>query len=683
MFTHRTERSFSHRARFKGILLNFFRLSVPFLLLLLIVRVFELVFTSIRYGYPDALSSVILSSFKYDILFFLKAEFWIFWPFFFFYYFSPRLAAAIYVILAASIVLIQLGLVFYFLTAMVPLGADLFGYSMAEIKQTIGSAGSLNLISILCFLLLIALIVIAFRLSKKAKVSPFLSWMLAAVIFFVWLIPEKYMTGPSHFKNEFINNLTLDKSAFFYRNAVQYFFPPDNDADIYADRFIGIDSKTANENGIKTFEYVDAAQYPFLHLESTEDVLSPFFRKDSLRPDIVLLLVEGLGRAFSNEGAYLGSFTPFLDSLSTQSLYWSNFMSEGGRTFAVLPSVLGSLPFNKNGFCELGNNMPHQLSLMSLLKKNGYHTDFFYGGEAHFDFMDVFLKHQAIDTIHDISSFAKDYQKMPASSNGFSWGYGDKELFRHYFEVMDRGDQQPKLNVLLTLSTHSPFLVNQEDIYMKRFEERMNDLGFSKEQKAEHEKYSRQYASILFMDDALKYFFTQYQKRPEYEHTIFLITGDHRMPEIPMRTKIDRYHVPLIIFSPLLKRAVRFRSVSSHFDIAPSLLAFLKRIYGINIPTLADWMGTGLDTTYRFRNVHGYPYMQTKNNITDFIMGKWMMHDNELYRITPDMGLEPAADEQKMIELKGAFDRFRERNNRFILGASLIPDSIYTQYYPR
>ena len=63
--------------------------------------------------------------------------------------------------------------------------------------------------------------------------------------------------------------------------------------------------------------------------------------------------MEGLGRAFTNKGAYLGNFTPFIDSLAEKSLYWENFLSEGGRTFAVLPSFLGSLPFAKNGFNEL------------------------------------------------------------------------------------------------------------------------------------------------------------------------------------------------------------------------------------------------------------------------------------------------------------------------------------------
>src|SRR5205085_4463090 len=113
--------------------------------------------------------------------------------------------------------------------------------------------------------------------------------------------------------------------------------------------------------------------YPFLHtIDTSSDVLSPLFNKQQAPPNLVFIVVEGLGRAFSNKDAYLGSFTPFLDSLSDKSLYWSNFLSAGGRTFAMLPSVFGSLPYGKNGFTELGDHMPKHVSLFSVLKQNGY-----------------------------------------------------------------------------------------------------------------------------------------------------------------------------------------------------------------------------------------------------------------------------------------------------------------------
>lgn len=112
-------------------------------------------------------------------------------------------------------------------------------------------------------------------------------------------------------------------------------------------------------------------------------------------------------------------------------------MSNTGRTFGVLPSILGALPFAENGYLDLGAKMPQQLSLLNLLKPNGYRTSFYYGGNASFDQMDLFLQQNNIDFIFDESSFDKRYKKLPSSSN-FSWGYGDRELYAHYFETKEK-----------------------------------------------------------------------------------------------------------------------------------------------------------------------------------------------------------------------------------------------------
>ncbi len=140
-------------------------------------------------------------------------------------------------------------------------------------------------------------------------------------------------------------------------------------------------------------------------------------------------------------------------------------------------------------------------------------------------------------------------------------------------------------------------------------------------------------------------FFAAYSKRADYKNTIFLITGDHRMPEIPMRTKIDRYHVPLILYSPLLRRRADFLSVSTHFDITPSLLAWLGHSYGLRRPSSSQWMGAGLDTARGFRNIHAYPMMQTKTDLVDFILGDFHLNGTRLFRLTYDMNEQPVTDD--------------------------------------
>ena len=95
---------------------------------------------------------------------------------------------------------------------------------------------------------------------------------------------------------------------------------------------------------------------------------------------------------------------------------------------------------------------------------------------------------------------------------------------------------QPYANiVVLTVSTHSPFFVNQwMEVYMQCFVYRMNELGFDENQKKEHCNYEYQYASILFTYDAVRNFINNYKLRLDFNNTVFLGNlQTHRMPDNP------------------------------------------------------------------------------------------------------------------------------------------------------
>src|SRR5205085_2875514 len=133
--------------------------------------------------------------------------------------------------------------------------------------------------------------------------------------------------------------------------------------------------------------------------------------------------------------------------------------------------------------------------------------------DSKFDNMQLFLRKSNIDKVYDEKSFGPGYTLMPKSANGFSWGYGDKELFRQYFDTKI-GTEKPFLNIILTVSTHTPFLINEQQDYLNKFEARLQQLGFDEVKKNQYRDYKLQYASILFADDAIKNFISAYSKRP-------------------------------------------------------------------------------------------------------------------------------------------------------------------------
>lgn len=587
--------------------------------------------------------------------------------------------------LAALCIAVMAGhamLFFYFLTAQNLLGADLFHYSLAEVKLTVGAALSVSMavVSTIAALVLVAIFAYAPRYIRvRRTLAGSLLFISLFILLFGGIEPA---SGRRFATSEFLGNLQLNHSAFFYKKSFYYLTGLEEPVPVplFADSYVGSSAWHRGKNMATQFSYTDPGNFPFLHAVDSADVLSPFFRKGERAPDLVILIVEGLGRAFSGPGAYLGSFTPFIDSLATQSLYWENCLSAGGRTFAVLPSLIGSLPFGEHGFAEMGAKMPRHLGLVNILRSNGYYSRFIYAGDSHFDNMDVFMQHQGVDKIIDKKDFDGTYDPLPGNASGFSWGYGDFELYRRYFQSLGNENEKPAVNVLLTVSTHSPFLVPDQQRYEEAFRQKLAGQGTDERTKALCRENHRQLETVLYMDEAMKKFFGDYKKRPAYENTIFIITGDHRMPDIPMSTKIDRYHVPLIIYSPLLKRQSKFSPVISHLDVAPGLLAYTRGAHGLSLPSLSCWIGTGPDTTRWFSNRSAYALMQTKEGVSDYISGTSFLSQGALYRVIPGMGLEPDDDIGVADKLQAQFDRVKAFNRLAEGAAALYPDSLLERF---
>jgi len=650
-------------------------LSLSFILasMILMVRFYEIVITSNFSNYPDGSLRILLSGVIFDLVLYLQLSALLMIPFLIIAYFNQKaaryfFATACFLLVFGNILLLQ-----YFAAARVPLGADLLGYSLAEIKHTIGASGELNIFPFIVIFLYLGIMARTLLRHVYFKIKPWAMWALTFLMF-VSLLPIKQLSPePSKFDNEFGMFVANNKLSFFAKSISAHYL---NQGSL-SDKAFTFNTVAPSPDG-NPFTYINP-EYPFLHQETTPDVLGEYFNLGETPPNIVLVLVESLGRAYSGQDAYLGSFTPFLDSLMQKSLYWENCLSTSGRTFQVLPTTLASLPFGDHGFAELDDKMPDHHSLISILKKQaGYSSSFVYGGEAEFDKMDAFLNRQGIDQIIDSRKFGSDYKKIPAAANGFSWGFGDHEIFQRYLEDLKTNSHASRLDVILTLSTHDPFILSNPDYYNHKFEEHLNGLNLSEKIKSFDLQYTKQFASVLYLDESIRYFFSEFSKMEEFTNTIFIITGDHRMPEIPISTQIDRFHVPLVIYSPMLKKAEKFSSVVTHFDLTPSLIAMLNKAKYIKRPAVASWIGHGLDNSADFRSLQTYPLMSNKNEILDLLSADKFLSNQTVYQILPDLNIEPQRNDNRQKQLKEELDNFIRKNNYACKNNKLIPDSLKT-----
>ena len=640
-------------------------------------RIIELILFQFAQSLPFGFIELLSKGFIIDILFWLYLLLPASLLFVALSLINLKAAKIIFNVLFVLFFSFNLQFIYYHKTSLVLLGSDLFGYSINDITQTVGASGVLALGTIIFFIVFIALI-IAGLLFLKPKLK--LNFVFSAVLISIGL-PFFLLGGISDLKpkydQDFANNLIVNKSQHFYNAAIDYVTQTTYKPDIYADNYLNQLERRVAQQGKFEYQY---PQYPFLHEAETNDVLSPFFKQRSKKPNLVFIVVEGLGRAFTNDEAYLGNFTPFLDSLSKQSLYFKNFLSNGGRTFAVLPSLLGSEPFAQNGFLELQEKMPKQLSLLNILQKNGYSNSFYYGGDASFDNMSGYLKLNKTTNILDEKSFPNSYSKLP-EFGGFSWGYADADLYDYYLnKSTDDTLAAPRLDVLLTVTTHSPFKLKDQAKYNELFESHLTTLRLNAQELKQRQNFADEFATVLYADESLKNLFKKYSKRADFGNTIFFITGDHRIPEIPLSTKIDRYHVPLIVYSPMLQKTKEISAISSHFDVAPSVLRYLSNSYGIPLPRQTSFLSKGLDTVSTFRNIHLIPLMQTKTDLVDFVSETYHLNGNQLFQLYPNLYEEPITDETKKEELLTAFADFKRRNEQIAEGRPLVPDSLVIKY---
>lgn len=282
---------------------------------------------------------------------------------------------------------------------------------------------------------------------------------------------------------------------------------------------------------------------------------------------------------------------------------------------------------------------------------------------------------QKIDFISTESIYGSSYKKFPSNSGGFTWGYADKEVFRKAIELTADKTQQPRLDIYMTLATHDPFLVPDQSYYNDKFRKRLKQIGLNENDES-YVNDMKKYAAILYMDDAIKYLINSYSKREDFQNTIFIITGDHRMAEIPLISKIDKYHVPLIIYSPLLKKAEKFEAVSSHLDITPTIIAFLKNNYSLKFPSKVHWLGKGIDFNKSFRNIHSLAFMWDKSSTYNYLYKDYFINQNTLFKLSKDMNIDPIKSDSIFNIVYAMLNNFKEKNKIVCFNNKLYPENI-------
>ena len=612
-------------------------LFLPFFLASAVGKLIELgiIFSQHHFDYPKTIIGV--AALRESV--FIGLIFWVL--FLFSPFFHKRWMKGILIFLLSTVLVFQMISTFYFVLTGEPVSVMLLDFSFGEMTTI---AGDYLVFKPYYLFLPVPVFIFWVSLRFAKRFSRTWRWNAAwglLALFALIPIPEKLSITEV--------DVAENKTLYFLKSYKVHFFP---------EELTDVKEATMKYRSSLEKKWGDI-NYPFLHEKPEGSSLVPFFELKETPPNIVFIIVESLSSPYSGKYADNASFTPFLDSLAEHALYFPNFLATAQRTFAVLPSSLGSLPHGNRGFTALKNNYPSFYSLPEYLIKNGYEGTFFYGGHAAFDDMNAFVTQTGFSRISDRTEFTNFNTFYQESVEPAPFGIGDRALFQNSWDEIESRLQTPKLDVYLTLSMHYPFIFEDQEYYREKAEKIIRSVKYSDEAKfIKMKKYTQELSSFLYTDDVLKNFFAKYKSIQEFENTIFIITGDHMMSEIPQKDEIEKYRAPCIIYSPLLKRPKEILAVNTQLDITPSLLALFESHYQWTTPTNVHWLGQDFDTLSTYRNERTVAFMMNNRTMKDF-MHKGYFVDGKKVQKMSETGLfveKEVVENTELVDLKNAYE---------------------------
>ncbi|HDL1372389.1 TPA: LTA synthase family protein [Mannheimia haemolytica] len=266
--------------------------------------------------------------------------------------------------------------------------------------------------------------------------------------------------------------------------------------------------------------------------------------------NIVIILEESLGAQFV--GSLGGkNLTPNLDKLSEQGWYFTNLYATGTRSVRGIEAVTaGFTPTPARSVVKLTKSQTNFFSIAELLKRQGYHTSFIYGGEKHFDNMASFFYGNGFQQIID----EKDYKNPKFTA---TWGVSDEDLFDKANGTFNqlRKSGKPFFSLVFSSSNHDPF-----------------EFPDGKIELYEQPKQTRHNAA-KYADYAIGHFFELAKKSEYWQDTVFLVIADHDSRAVGEHlVPIQHFHIPALLLGEHIQPRTDNRLVSQ-LDMPTTLLS--------------------------------------------------------------------------------------------------------------
>ena len=592
-----------------------------------------------------------------------------------------KLALLLFLVLVFAYAIFELALIVYFQEALTILDygamATMSNAQVSDIVQLYGFGWwhlllLLPIATLLFFVWFYAQIIGKFKAIKIIVLILFISLSFTNLAFY---------QGRQKNKAEITAEIALNKTTYYIQSYFDYY--RELNALLNADIQKALSEYYTYHPELESSNYYN---FPFFNSSTTENYLGDYFVQQDSAPNVVVIICESLGRIYSGENAKLGSFTPFLDSLANEGLYWSNALANAERTFGAIPNVLAGVPEGRTGFLNLKSSMPDHLSLPLLLKEaNNYQTSFYCGTEETYDNMIDYLKFQKFDNIHGKSAFKENLNLQTIKDEAgvekvFNWGAEDAAVFKESMSLMLQDSVlAPFFNLYLTTSFHEPYSHNRRAHFVKLAEARIKELNPGKNRK-QYFKKKEKFGALMYMDDAIRQCIELYQERSDFENTIFVIVGDHSLKMMTNDARIEKYHVPLLIYSPLLIKTGRFENVVCQKDIPSALQALLRDNFNLRMPDFCISQSHNLRTAVNFESRGEFVFMYSHKSMENYLRGRDFICDGEVSTLNSDMKLMENKNKSLLDSMTLLLENYRVLANYVCQKNMYLPSEKYDEF---
>lgn len=119
------------------------------------------------------------------------------------------------------------------------------------------------------------------------------------------------------------------------------------------------------------------------------------------------------------------NYSPFLDSLSTEGILFTNAYHNGIRSMDALPSIWGSIPTFKKPFLSLPQSTAPTYTLPTMLNEMGYTTTFMHGGVRESMGFVAFSKKNGVNHTYSLDEYE---QERGGDDYDGHWGIWDDKF---------------------------------------------------------------------------------------------------------------------------------------------------------------------------------------------------------------------------------------------------------------